>query len=76
MDRIQLNGAAPANRMSDLTVEITHNGNVFRELDESCGAWGLDWAELIAAMHENLDDLRPSLKTLYDDFSRESMAKL
>jgi hypothetical protein len=27
-------------------------------------------------MHENLDDLRPSLKTLYDDFSRESMAKL
>ena len=63
-------------RMSDLALEITHNGNVFRELYELCGAWGWDWAELISTMHENLDDLRPILKTLYGGFSWESMAKL
>jgi radical SAM superfamily enzyme YgiQ (UPF0313 family) len=63
-------------RMSDLTVEITHNGNVFRELYDLCGAWGLDWAELISTMHRNLDTLRPGLKSLYESFRRESMAGL
>jgi radical SAM superfamily enzyme YgiQ (UPF0313 family) len=63
-------------RMSDLTVEITHNGNVFRELYDLCSAWGLDWAELISTMHANLDSLRPGLKILYESFRRESMAGL
>ena len=63
-------------RMSDLTVEITHNGNVFRELYDLCSAWGLDWAELISTMHANLDALRPGLKTLYEGFRQESMAGL
>lgn len=63
-------------RMSDLTVEITHNGNVFRELYDLSAAWGLDWAELISTMHQNLDALRPGLKALYDGFRQESMAGL
>ena len=63
-------------RMSDLTVEITHNGNVFRELYDLCSAWGLEWAELISTMHANLDSLRPGLKTLYDGFRQESMSGL
>ena len=63
-------------RMSDLTVELTHNGNVFRELYDLCQAWNLDWAELISTMHANLDNLRPGLKVLYDSFRRESEAGL
>ena len=63
-------------RMSDLTVEITHNGNVFRELYELCSAWGLDWAELISTLHATLDTLGPGMKTLYDGFRRDSMAGL
>jgi radical SAM superfamily enzyme YgiQ (UPF0313 family) len=63
-------------RMSDLTVEITHNGNVFRELYDLCSAWGLDWAELISTMHATLDSLRPGLKILYDGFRQESMTGL
>jgi hypothetical protein len=63
-------------RMSDLTVEITHNGNVFRELYDLSAAWGLDWAELISTMHQNLETLRPGLKTLYERFRAESMAGL
>jgi radical SAM superfamily enzyme YgiQ (UPF0313 family) len=63
-------------RMSDLTVEITHNGNVFREIYDLCSAWGLDWPELISTLDANLDSLRPGMKTLYDGFRRESMAGL
>ena len=63
-------------RMSDLTVELTHNGAVFRELYDLCQAWNIDWAELVATLHKKLDTLPEGLRTLYQTFREESMAGL
>lgn len=60
-------------REFDLTVEIVHNANIFRELFGLCGVAGIEWFELLSRFH---DRRREYLPMLYDEFKEQTIAPL
>jgi len=59
-------------RMLDLTVELIHNGKVFRELFDLSGLLGLDWPKLVFDFYDRRDEHPPVLTDLYETFKNES----
>jgi radical SAM superfamily enzyme YgiQ (UPF0313 family) len=57
----------------DLTVEITHNANLFRELFGLCQVAGIEWFELLARFHQGREGY---LHDLYATFRRETILPL
>ena len=57
----------------DLTIEITHNANIFRELFGLCQVSKVEWFELLSLFHERR---KLYLDTLYATFKRETILPL
>lgn len=57
----------------DLTIEITHNANIFREVFGLCGVAGVEWFRLLAAFHGHRNSYLPEL---YAAFRRETVLPL
>lgn len=60
-------------RELDLTVEIVHNANIFRELYGLCGVAHVEWFELVLAFHAKRHTYLPEL---YADFKHNTIAPL
>lgn len=60
-------------RELDLTIEITHNVNMFRELYGLCQQFNISWFDFLMRFHENR---RTSLKSLYDTFREDTIKPL
>jgi radical SAM superfamily enzyme YgiQ (UPF0313 family) len=60
-------------RECDLTVELFHNANLFRELWGLCEVAGLEWWHLLMSFH---DERRNYLAQLYDEFRQNTVAPL
>jgi radical SAM superfamily enzyme YgiQ (UPF0313 family) len=60
-------------RELDLTVQIAHNNNQFRELRGLCEVAGVEWFELLLKFHVKR---REYLRELYDEFRRQTIAPL
>jgi radical SAM superfamily enzyme YgiQ (UPF0313 family) len=60
-------------RELDLTIEIAHNTNLFRELFGLCGIAGVEWFSLLLAFHLRR---RQYLPELFDAFKQQTIAPL
>jgi radical SAM superfamily enzyme YgiQ (UPF0313 family) len=60
-------------RELDLTVQLLHNGNLFRELFGLCSVSGVEWFELLLRFHAKRCDYLPDL---YNDFRANTIAPL
>lgn len=60
-------------RELDLTVQLLHNGNLFRELFGLCSVAGVEWFELLLRFHARR---RQYLPELYDEFRANTIAPL
>jgi hypothetical protein len=61
-------------REIDMTIEITHNVNMFRELRGLTDLFGLSWFDFLMRFHERRRQHAPALADLYDAF-RENTTK-
>ncbi len=59
-------------RMLDLTVELIHNGKVFRELFDLSALLGLDWPKLVFEFYDRREGFPPVLAGLYETFKNDS----
>lgn len=59
-----------------LTVEIIHNGNVFRELCALCHQLGISWADVVERFHNRRRDFTPGIAALYDGFREDNLKGL
>jgi radical SAM superfamily enzyme YgiQ (UPF0313 family) len=59
-------------RMLDLTVELIHNGKIFRELFDLSGLLGLDWPKLIFDFYDRREKFPSILIELYETFKHDS----
>jgi len=57
----------------NLTIEITHNANLFRELFGLCGVAGVEWFGLLEKFHRSR---RTYLNDLYETFRKETVLPL
>lgn len=62
-----------AAREWDLTIEITHNAGLFKELFGLCQVVGIEWFELLSLFHSRRASY---LSDLYDTFKRETVLPL
>lgn len=60
-------------RELDLTIEIAHNSNIFRELFGLCGVAGFEWFDLLLRFHAKRLDYLPGL---YNDFRASTVLPL
>ena len=60
-------------REFDLTVELFHNANIFRELFGLCGVMGVEWFSLLESVHRRR---REYLEELYDTFREDTVKPL
>ena len=60
-------------RELDLTIEIFHNANVFRELFGLCNVAGVEWFDLLRSVHERR---RTHLASLYATFREDTVKPL
>lgn len=63
-------------RELDLTVEITHNVNMFRELYGLAKRFELSWFDFLLAFHRKRRDCGPALRELYDTFRENTIKPL
>ncbi|MFN8543851.1 MAG: cobalamin-dependent protein [Candidatus Binatia bacterium] len=63
-------------RELDLTVEITHNVTMFRELFGLCRHLGLSWFDFLLRFHAKRRAHGPALAALYDGFRDETVRPL
>jgi radical SAM superfamily enzyme YgiQ (UPF0313 family) len=60
-------------RETDLTIEICHNANIFREIFGLCSVCNIEWFRLLQSFHERRRDY---LGALYAEFRRATIAPL
>jgi hypothetical protein len=63
-------------RELDLTVEITHNVNMFRELFGLAQHCGLEWFDFLLRFHAKRRSYSPGLTALYDTFREDTVKPL
>jgi radical SAM superfamily enzyme YgiQ (UPF0313 family) len=63
-------------RELDLTVEITHNVNIFRELFGLTRRFGLSWFDFLYRFHQKRRAYSPELTRLYDVFREDTIKPL
>jgi len=63
-------------RELDLTVEITHNVNIFRELFGLTRRFGLSWFDFLHRFHQKRRQHSPALTRLYDTFREDTIKPL
>lgn len=63
-------------RELDLTIEITHNVNIFRELFGLARCFGLSWFDFLLRYHRKRRSCGVGLKKLYDTFREDTIKPL
>ena len=63
-------------RELDLTIEITHNVNIFRELFGLTRRYGLSWFDFLHRFHQKRRQHAPKLTLLYDIFREDTVKPL
>jgi radical SAM superfamily enzyme YgiQ (UPF0313 family) len=63
-------------REKDLTIEITHNVNMFRELFGLCRHYGVSWFDFLMRFHSRRREHGSGLKQLYDTFREDTIKPL
>jgi hypothetical protein len=63
-------------RELDLTVEITHNVNIFRELFGLTRRFGLSWFDFLHRFHQKRREYSAGLTRLYDVFREDTIKPL
>jgi radical SAM superfamily enzyme YgiQ (UPF0313 family) len=63
-------------RELDLSVEITHNVNMFRELFGVLKHFGLSWFDFLMRYHQNRRNYSPGIAQLYDTFREDTIKPL
>jgi radical SAM superfamily enzyme YgiQ (UPF0313 family) len=63
-------------REMDLTIEIVHNGKVYKELQGICKSQGLSWFEFIMRFFSKRRDYTAEIRFLYDEFKASHSARL
>lgn len=63
-------------RELDLTIEITHNVYLFRELFGLLERFGFPWFDFLLRFHEKRRDHSPALSQLYDKFKKNNIRAL
>lgn len=63
-------------REMDLTIEIIHNGKVYKELQGICKRYGLSWFDFIMRFFEKRRAYTDELRQMYDDFKASHSVRL
>lgn len=63
-------------REMDLTIEIIHNGKVYKELQGICKSYGLSWFDFILRFFEKRRSYTEELRKMYDDFKASHFTRL
>lgn len=63
-------------REMDLTIEIIHNGKVYKDLQGICKSYGLSWFDFIMRFFKKRRAYTDELRQMYDDFKASHSVRL